>query len=598
MTNNPPKVPPLAAAALGSGAGGGTAVDMLDHPPTLGANASPDQADDEAAIALGWGRVLFSHTFNSPQRIAEVLQEEAEGERDIAIYVREPHLVLAAAPQALFLDPSHTYRLPLDRYETSEAAPRGFIVRQLRNKRDAQEINRLYAACGMIQAPIERFLANLKARRIVHLVAEDEDTGAILGTVTGLDHYHCFNEPEHGASLWSLAVDPQCPFPGIGDALTRALADHFKQRDRAFLDLSVMADNEPAITLYEKMGFERIALFSIKCRNQLNEALYTAPEPRERLKQDAEVILREARRRGIGVEIEDAESGLFQLILGGRVISCTESLCDLASAVAYKRCDDREFSHRLFAQGGLPVPAQIEAGDPDEELGFLETYATVLVKPALRSSHAPILIDITDRAALEQAIADISIQSPRVLIEEMLPGDHLRVLVIENRVIAGALRRPAEIVGNGQATVRQLVEIQSRRRAAATGGESRIPWDTETRACILAAGHDLDGVPKDGEIVRVRRLPSLVHGGTIHDVTAMLHFRIVDAATTAARRLGAPVVGIDFMVDNPTEPDFALIGADPQPSLAHHQPQPAVARFLDMLFPQTARRAAAWKNAY
>ncbi|MBP5855507.1 N-acetylglutaminylglutamine synthetase [Marivibrio halodurans] len=559
-------------------------------PSPQGGGAPDDGPDEEAVVSLGWGRVLFSHSFESAERIAETLLAERDGERDIAIYVRDPHLVLAAAPESLFLDPSHTYRLDLSAYRPGGEVQHGFTVRPMRSKRDAQEINRLYSACGMVQAPIERFMANLESDRIVHLVAEDRTTGAALGTVTGLDHLLCFNEPEHGASLWSLAVDPHGQLPGVGEALIRALAEHFQARERRFLDLSVMHDNEPAIALYEKLGFERIPLFSVKCRNSFNEPLYTAPEPRDRLKQDAEVIIREARRRGIAVEIEDSESGLFQLTFGGRAICCDESLSDFTSALAERRCEDRQLSRRLFIRAGLPVPEQIEAGDPDEERAFLERNGRIIAKPARRSSHAPVMVDIANLDALEHAVAEIGAQSPRVLLEEMLPGDHLRVLVIENRVIAGALRRPAEIVGNGRASVRQLVEVQSRRRAAATGGESRIPWDEETRGCILAAGYSLDGVPGDGEILRVRRTPNLRFGGTIHDVTAMMHHQLVDAATTASRMLGAPVVGIDFMVDNPTEPDFALIGADPRPSLAHHQPQPAAARFVDMLFPQTTRR--------
>lgn len=554
------------------------------------ATAQGDQADENAVVDLGWGRILFGHTFEDAADLADALQGEEEGDRDIAVYVAEPHLVLAAAPQALFLDPSHTYRLDLEAYEPGPAPTGGFHVRRLRAKRDAQEINRLYAASNMVQAPIERFLANRESERIIHLVAEDDETGAILGTVTGLDHHRCFNEPEMGTSLWSLAVDPQAAFPGVGEALIRALADHFQERGRKRLDLSVMHDNEPAIALYEKLGFTRLPFFSVKCRNQFNEPLYTAPETRERLKQDAEVIIREARRRGVTVEIEDAESGLFQLILGGRVLSCNESLCDLTSAVAYERCDDRQLCRRLLLRAGLPVPDQMEAGDPDDEAAFLKRVGKVVVKPASRSAAAPVAVDIVEAQALTDAIADIAAQHPKVILEESIPGDHLRVLVIENRVVAGALRRPAEIVGNGRASVRQLVEIQSRRRAAATGGESRIPWDEETRACILEAGYSLDGVPADGEVIRVRRTPHLLSGGTIHDVTALLHVRLVDAATTAARVLDTPVVGVDIMVDNPTDPDFSVIGADPQPSLAHHQPQPTAQHFLDMLFPQTARR--------
>ena len=49
--------------------------------------------------------------------------------------------------------------------------------------------------------------------------------------------------------------------------------------------------------------------------------------------------------------------------------------------------------------------------------------------------------------------------------------------MIDGKVVAAALRKPAEVVGTGKHTVRELIETQSRRRAAATGGESRIPID-------------------------------------------------------------------------------------------------------------------------
>ncbi|MCR9220923.1 MAG: N-acetylglutaminylglutamine synthetase [Alphaproteobacteria bacterium] len=552
-----------------------------------------ERPDAEAVVALGWGRVLFGETFEDPARLADALQAELEGERDIAIYVADPHLVLAAAPQALFLDPSHTYRLPLGGGSHTASSPdaQSFTVRALRTKREAQEMNRLYAAAGMALAPIERLLAARDGERVLHLLAIDAETGAVLGTVTGLDHYPCFNDPARGASLWSLAVDPHAPFHGVGEALIRALADRFTERGAAHLDLSVMADNEPAIALYEKLGFERLPLFSVKCRNHFNEPLYTAPEPaREPLRQDAEVIVREARRRGVAVEIEDADSGLVQLSLGGRTISCDESLTDLTSAVAFRRCDERRLTLDLFRRAGLPVPDHLEAGDPDEEAAFLKRAGAVVVKPMRRSAVAPVTVDVRDPDILHEAVAAAVDAGGRVLLEEHVPGDHLRILVIENRVVAGALRRPAEIVGDGRMTARQLVELQSRRKAAASGGESRIPWDAETRACLFEAGYALDGRPAAGEVVRVRRTPSLTEGGSIQDVTALLHHRLCDAAATAARTVGAPVVGIDVMVDNPTEPEFVLIGADPQPSLAHHQPQPAAERFLDMLFPQTARR--------
>ena len=44
----------------------------------------------------------------------------------------------------------------------------------------------------------------------------DEDIGAVIGSVMGLNHQRAFRDPENGSSLWCLAVDPQCSRPGVG----------------------------------------------------------------------------------------------------------------------------------------------------------------------------------------------------------------------------------------------------------------------------------------------------------------------------------------------------------------------------------------------
>jgi len=65
----------------------------------------------DAIVDCGWGRLIFGQTFADLKDLANSLREETEGQRDVAFYVRDPHVVLSSAPQELFLDPSHTSRL-------------------------------------------------------------------------------------------------------------------------------------------------------------------------------------------------------------------------------------------------------------------------------------------------------------------------------------------------------------------------------------------------------------------------------------------------------------------------------------------------------
>lgn len=184
-----------------------------------------------------------------------------------------------------------------------------------------------------------------------------------------------------------------------------------------------------------------------------------------------------------------------------------------------------------------------------------------------------------------------------MLLEECVEGEDLRLIVINYRLVAAAVRRPPVIIGDGRKTVGELIAAQSRRRSAATGGESSIPLDAETLRTLKAAGHDTETVLPAGEELQVRRTANLHTGGTIHDVTDIVHPVLVDAAVRAARAIEIPVTGIDLMVRNPTAPEYRFIEANERPGLANHEPQPTAERFIDLLFPQsmpaTVRQAAA-----
>jgi len=97
------------------------------------------------------------------------------------------------------------------------------------------------------------------------------------------------------------------------------------------MDLSVIHDNTQAIRLYEKLGFQRVPVFCLKHKNSYNEPLFAAPPPEDysQLNPYAMIIVNEARRRGILVEVLDAQAGYFKLSCGGRSVICRESLTEL-----------------------------------------------------------------------------------------------------------------------------------------------------------------------------------------------------------------------------------------------------------------------------
>jgi GNAT-family acetyltransferase (TIGR03103 family) len=546
----------------------------------------------DAVLDCGWGRLLFAQTFETAAPLVEALRAEGPDRRDIAFYVRNPHVLLASAPQEVFLDPSHTYRLDLATYRSSRRQPRGFTIRRLMSEADAHAVNDIYAKRRMVQAPPDFIWSRRDDRTLSYFVAEDLVTGAVIGTVTGVNHARAFEDPENGASLWCLAVDPQAAQPGIGEALVRRLAEHFKTHGLAYMDLSVMHDNAQAIALYEKLGFRRVHFFGVKRKNPINEALFVGPSDDHALNPYARIIVDEARRRGIQTDIIDAEGGLFRLSWGGRSVRCRESLSELTSAVALSICDDKRVTRRVVEAAGVRVPRRIDPQDLDAIDEALETYGQLVVKPARGEQGKGVAVGLKTMADVQAALLRARRICPEVLVEEQVEGEDLRLVVIDYEVVACAVRRPPRVIGDGRSTLRALIEHQSRRRAAATGGESSIPIDAETERTLAEAGYGLDDVAVEGEEILVRKAANLHLGGTIHDVTDKVHPVLVEAAMAAARAIDIPVTGIDLMVRAPDQPDYAFIEANERPGLANHEPRPTAERFIDLLFPLSARTDA------
>ena len=374
--------------------------------------------------------------------------------------------------------------------------------------------------------------------------------------------------------------------------MVRRLAELFQARGAAFLDLSVLHNNELAIALYEKLGFKRIPVFTLKRKNTINERLFIGPPPEEQLNPYARIIVDEARRRGIGVEVLDAEGGFFKLSWGARAVTCRESLSELTTAIAMSRCDDKAVTRRLMESAGVPVPRQlsVSASENDRE-AFLSSCGSVVVKPARGEQGRGVVVGVETLDDLNTAIDYASAINPEVLIEECVRGDDLRVVVINDEVVAAALRKPPEVLGDGKRSVRELIERLSRRRAAATQGESLIPLDDETGRCVRSAGYTLDDILPRGKSLRVRKTANLHTGGILHDVTAELSPTIAASALKAARAIDIPVAGMDFIVTDPAGDHHVFIEANERPGLANHEPQPTAERFIDLLFPLSAARS-------
>jgi D-alanine-D-alanine ligase-like ATP-grasp enzyme len=302
-------------------------------------------------------------------------------------------------------------------------------------------------------------------------------------------------------------------------------------------------------------------------------------------------ITQEARRRGIGIEVIDAETPIFILSHGGRKIRCYNSLTDRVGAVTFHMAQDKRMANAFLARYGFSVPRQMQYSRLDQAMAFLAKYKSVVVKPCREWGGRGVSVAVTTMADLKRAIERARKFSEDVVIEQYVEGVDHRLIFVDGRFVAAIRREPACVVGNGASSIRSLI-LQKNARACHADASNRIPLDAETRRNLAALSLDYGSVPRKGKIVQVRLTSNYHTGGSVIEITETVSTDLVREAQKIVHLFDIPVVGVDFLVNSKTGRHWVI---ELSPDLAISPPEGGkVARhFLDYLFPKAKPGAIA-----
>ena len=247
---------------------------------------------------------------------------------------------------------------------------------------------------------------------------------------------------------------------------------------------------------------------------------------------------------------------------------------------------DKRLTQHVLDAAGLRVPVQQLAGNADDNLAFLEEHGAVVVKPVDGEQGQGVAVNLGTLEEINQAVEQAQRFDSRVLLESYHPGLDLRIVVIGFEVVAAAIRHPAQVIGDGKHSIQALIEAQSRRRQAATGGESRIPLDEETERTLRASGLTTTACCRLDNALPCAAPPTCTPAAR-SKTSPSACIRCWQTPPCAPRALDIPVVGLDLMVRDAEQPDYVIIEANERVGLANHEPQPTAERFVDLLFPHS-----------
>lgn len=321
---------------------------------------------------------------------------------------------------------------------------------------------------------------------------------------------------------------------------------------------------------------------------------------KERLGPSTGSIVEEAESRGIPW-IRLNKYSLCQLGYGANQKRIQATVTSETSSIGVELACDKEDTKYLLEQAEVEVPkGDIIRRERSLEEACRYVGYPLVIKPIDGNHGRGITVNINNYDEALEAFrqAKESSRSGAIIVEKFIIGDDYRLLVINNKLVAGAIRTPAHVVGNGKSTVQELIDEVNRDPRRGYGHENvltQITVNDLTKTIIKDAGYTLDSVLADGERLILKDTANLSTGGTAEDITDIIHPANVSMAERISKIIDLDICGIDIMTTDITKPlsetGGAVLEVNAGPGFRMHLapttglPRNVAAPVIDKLFP-------------
>jgi cyanophycin synthetase len=312
-------------------------------------------------------------------------------------------------------------------------------------------------------------------------------------------------------------------------------------------------------------------------------------------------LVRAAEQRGIPW-LRLNEQSLVQLGHGKYQRRIQATVTSSTSHIAVELASDKEETNKILALLGLPVPKQELVQSEAQAIRAAKRIGYPVVTKPYNGNHGRgISVLLTTEAEVAQGYAAAREHARSVIVETYLEGDDHRLLVVNGDLVAATRRTPGHVVGDGEHTIAQLIELVNQDPRRGVGHEkvlTRLELDAQAKKMLDKADLKPDSIPDKGHLVLLRSTANLSTGGTATDVTDVIHPDNREMAERAVRAIGLDVGGVDFLSKDITESYRAIGGGicevNAAPGFRMHvapsegTPRDVAAPVIDMLFPAGA----------
>ncbi len=357
---------------------------------------------------------------------------------------------------------------------------------------------------------------------------------------------------------------------------------------------------------------EKVGIFAAKASVAIAEALIQGKDydlaadiqemrvlrEQERLGPSTGSIVDEAKSRGIPW-IRLNRNSLVQLGYGINQHRIRATVASTTSNIAVEIACDKEDTKNILEAASVPVPKGRIILDEESLQNACNSLGYPLVIKPINGNHGRgATIGIQNYEQAVEALAIAKKVSRSVIVEQFIVGLDHRLLVINYKFVAAALRTPAAVIGDGKSNIQELIDIVNSDSRRGYGHEkvlTQIKIDEVSENILRDKGLTLESILPKGETVYLKATANLSTGGTSTDVTDIVHPDNIFMAERIARIIGLDICGIDIMTSDISQPVEDVRGAvlevNAAPGFRMHLepaeglPRNVAAPVVDMLYP-------------
>src|SRR5690625_1985907 len=263
-------------------------------------------------------------------------------------------------------------------------------------------------------------------------------------------------------------------------------------------------------------------------------------------------------------------------------------------------CQNKEKTKEILKNGNVAIPQgeEFNISEEYEILKFAEEIGyPLVVKPVSGSMGRGVFINLKNETELTNILKHYknNLRYKKVIVEKHHQGKEYRIYVVGNEAVSVINRIPANIIGDGVSTVKELISLKNKQRKKNPYLAAKpIKIDYEINQKLANQNLNENSILEKDQKIFLRELSNLSTGGEPIDETNQITQEVKQIAVDALKVMPSIThAGVDVIIDPKNDKKAVVLEINATAEIAFHlfplnnKPVDLPAKIIDYYFPET-----------